>query len=854
PSGAWLRGEWGAAWFGDLQLFASRYAPIRSYVERYVAHLEEKSSLNTVLQELYKWGTQPSFRDWNYLYRLDTLNTIKTGVLAFTLRTSWAYRTRWFTPIEDYQYIRWSNLKPQLKLAFSIIDGFSNEAALNIEENIPTRYYQHFVAAYFLGYITLNVKIVEYNMSKGWYTPVSNVLVRHLSGDPNEYLFWPFNSYSRFSDGDGNVAFYGLIPYRQFTFDAWKFDERDGSITYAVDRGIYGTAAEVAGGISNIAIPVAHPYNLLIPVFKCTEVAFFNVFDVRYLRESYTTFTTIPYRLSVYDSDRKAEPIFHGSYFDPNNGVGLVFVRRGSRIIIAFNPNPAETRRPLILLTNSSLENTEGYGLLVDKPLIIRKTVYEVAKDIYYIALGRYERLKEKNVRNKGAEVLLDNAKIFIEEAEFSLKEKNYRKFFSSSIAALAYTSGAYNGCVMPLIDESGAFLLSFTPIVLIFSVLFERFVFHMYGLKRIIGVFILLVFALAIMGLLTPLFSIVSNSIFMLLGVGILLLSIFIIIIFLRESRELMEYIAETKLGYHIIRTEKTAAMLHSLGVAVDNLRKHFFISVTALITIIVMSAAITTFTSASYTVRAVSTPREGYTPLYEGILIKKLWGIPPDAQRGGVLDVLMMEYLDAIVGENFMISPRVWKYPSSVYAPSIGVLGVKTPIETTNGTRIITPLVLYGVSSIDIERAFSTSLIYFDKYVFDSHKESCLIPESLAKRLNLTVGMSISLKNPEVNLLVVGIFDAIVLGELRDLDGWPILPIDPMYSPTIYRIETPYTETTMPQPIRGDNIIMVRWDKALELGGLVNSIAVIPKDRVEMGRIYEIASRIALGVDATV
>ncbi|MEM2704392.1 MAG: M28 family peptidase, partial [Candidatus Bathyarchaeia archaeon] len=46
PSGAWLRGEWGSAWFGDLQLFASRYASVRSYVEKYVANLKEKTSLN----------------------------------------------------------------------------------------------------------------------------------------------------------------------------------------------------------------------------------------------------------------------------------------------------------------------------------------------------------------------------------------------------------------------------------------------------------------------------------------------------------------------------------------------------------------------------------------------------------------------------------------------------------------------------------------------------------------------------------------------------------------------------------------------------------------------------------------
>jgi cell division protein FtsX len=455
-------------------------------------------------------------------------------------------------------------------------------------------------------------------------------------------------------------------------------------------------------------------------------------------------------------------------------------------------------------------------------------------------------------VQNKGAEVLLESAKIFIEEADLSLRERNYRKFFGSSIVALSYASGAYNGCVMPLINESGTFLLSFTPIVIVFSVLFERLVFHMYGLKKIIGVFIILTIILIILSILTPLFSIISNSIFMILGVGILLLSTFVIVIFLRESKEIMEYFAETKLGYHIVRTEKTAAMLHSLGVAVDNLRKHFFISVTALITIIIMSAAITTFTSVSYTVKAVPSTREGYTPLYEGILVKRLWGIPPDAQRGGVLDMPIIGYLDAIVGEDFLISPRVWKYPSSVYAPSIGVLGVKTPVETLKGIKMVIPLVLYGASSADIERTFSASLIYFNKHIFNSNKESCLIPRSLAEKLNVTVGMPISLKNPEVNLIIAGIFDA--SSELKDLDGWSIFPIDPMYSPTIYRIETPYTETTMPQPIKGDNIIIVNWEKARELGGLISSIAIIPKNQTKMEKIFEVASKIALGVDATI
>ena len=851
PSGGWLRGEWGPAWYGAEELFAARYSGVESSIKEYLAPIIDelrrevgKDPINYNFLTTMQWGTQPVIRDYEYIYKLDTMPAIQTGVLGFVLRTQWSYRYSWFTPLNDIGEIAWDNLIPQLKAALRIVEGFANERGWNIETKVPTRFYAIFGAAYFLGFITLNVRVVEYNMSIGWYTPVSGALVRIMLGDANEYLLWPFNSWYKFSDENGIVKFYGLIPYRAYMFDAWKFDE-EGRVSYAVDEGIYGTSAEVVGGISNIAIPVAHPYNMLLPVFKCTEVTVFDLIDIRMMRYPRTAFIGLPSQLNVYDYATKSNPIFYGTYLDPNHGIGLVFVKKGSRIVVTFNPNPAEVARPLIILTNSTPTNTEGYGLSVHGPLIVYKTCFQAARDMYLLTIGRYGELRERNVRNTGVEHLLEGAEEMLSKAEKAFNSLNYEEAVTSSLAALAYLARAYNEGTMPLINESATFLLFFAPLTMMFSILFERLVLHGEGLRRILNIAILLVLSMIALNILSPVFKIVKSSFIAVLGVGTLLLSVFIVMIFLREAKDLMEYIAVRKLGAHLVKMERTAAIIYSLGVAVDNLRRRPLTTITALATIMVITAALTTFTSASYAITATYRSIKAEPP-YTGLLVKRLWGVPPDALRGGSLDYPILLYLKGIVGDEFFICPRVWLYPISVYP-----VGVTTQVRSSTGvTRSLTPFAIYGMSLVDVKTTFSGYIVELEEEIFNVTGRACIITSGLAQLLNVTIGDEIELYSPRVRLVVAGIV-AIPSGML-DLDARYVVPIDPFYSSTLSRMEVPYSESAVPAPIEVDKMIIVPWRTAWELGGFIPCVVLIPKGSVNGEFLEDVARRVVLGVDA--
>ncbi|MEM2960807.1 MAG: M28 family peptidase, partial [Candidatus Bathyarchaeia archaeon] len=510
------------------------------------------------------WGTQPAVRDNDYIYRLNIQPTLQTGLLGFTLRTQYARRLRWFTPLNDYKYIDWNNFNTQIQMVKNIIAGFANKPSWSASYTPPTRFrFATEIANTVLGFVTLGGTTAEFSLTEGWYRPVPHVLVRMFYGSPVSYLLWPFTSRYTFSENNGTFVFHGLIPFVDHQFDAWVFSE-DGSIAYTVDLGMYGAAAGAVGGIRLVVNPTSSETQVLLPIFNCVEVTVFDLIDVEMMREPQVSYTTANPVFQVYEIEKKSTPIFYNIYYAPSYGVGMAFVKRGTRVSLVFKP-----RREYgvsIILTNSTEDNPEGHGFLINEPLVIHRTAYQASKDMYHVCQGRYSTLSGRNVRNKSIEKLLTQVSSTIEDMERYFANHTYDKGYSSSLFVLSLVTKLYGGGVMPLLNEISFFMLFFSIPCIFFAFFFERLVFAYRGLARITSIALIMLFVLSLMSIICPAFSLMANSYLAILAIGLLLIGAFIIAIFVSESTEIMEEYAVRKMGMHLFKTEKVASMLHSI------------------------------------------------------------------------------------------------------------------------------------------------------------------------------------------------------------------------------------------------------------------------------------------------
>jgi len=792
------------------------------------------------------WGTQPTY------YKLDTESSLAVNAIAFTIRTQFAGRTSWLTPLDNFNTIKWGNVIPQIWIVSATCNYFVNAPSLGVDWSsvAPTRIYVG--TQYILGYSILEGQTAEFSPDTGWYSPVPKALVRMITYPSNDEYAWPFVYRYKISDEKGKFRFYGIVPYAQWTFDAWKFDENTGDILYSLDQGFHGLTQGVSGGLTNIAYALTDRVSVLLPMFECVPVTIFDLIDIRKMRETAISDARPPYhlffgetaRLEVFEATSKSLPIFYYTIFSPD-GVGVVCVKNGTRISITFNPNVAMLSRPLLVLTNSTNDNPEGHGYLVDKPLILVNTVYHAARDIYLATIARYGNLRKFQVRSLYAEDMIQKADSLLKEAENCYANLTWSKAYVNSVLALSYISKAYSAAVMPLYNEASTSIIFFTFLILPFSILFEKMFFKQTGVKKFIMLSVVIVSLLTIFTAVHPAFTVLANVPMAIVGVGILIMSIFISTIFLTEIRSMLTEVSMRLLGYHEFKTERLSAVLHTVTSAVENMRSRKLQVSLLFITIMTFTAALTSLTSTSYTYIITSQKREA-EPLFTGIVIKSLYGYPPET-RGGVLDKHLIDAIKVMVDKDFVVSPRIWLYPTFIQPE-----GLIVEVMTADGKiKDLHPGVILGLSSEETEQILTGYVkppgicLFFGKY-------QALVPSSVADSLNLKMGDKIYIRGFDATLTYIGGFSISTV--LSDLDQYYWIPIDPSFELDLGLIPPIYPPGAEPWSVSTENLLIIPWETAYKMGGFVSSVSLIPKGDISLDEMKKIATLISENFDVQV
>ncbi len=796
------------------------------------------------------WGTEA------FPYMLASEPAEMTGGVAFTVQTMYASKQWLGSPVNDFHLVKSSieKLEPQLLATTYLVLSFTSEKDWGVRwsEVAPTRARIIGPSYQYGGFITLKGKVLVYNLSIGWYTPLPNALVRVYVGffTGNGYIAppYPFNKVLIVADDKGEFEVNGLLPYpllpgvgaaggglarAMYVMEAWKLDERS-EIAYAPDFGLYGAKA-----IPPVISPLSPVEEASVVVGRFNAVTLLDLFNPKDGRPAiipdprtasfgdyFTSFFSVGGGLQVLDFDMRGEPLFYGVYFNGYEPVGLAFFPPGSKAAVLFRSGglaqPVAVR-PIAIVVNASALSPEGSGIHHRYLL----SAVDYARDLIFTAKNRYERLTGHGVRSSSVEEKLDLAERLFNASVKLLLEKKYSEAYSLAITSWALSQRGYEE-VMSLIEDSSRTSLFFYALI-IFSALFtERLIVHKEGKTRIFSTLAIGSCLVAFFALSHPALHIMVNSFMALIGIVAFSLFMMTVGTLSDEARQSLREISYGLLGMHEVEMRRLPIAMSSFAIALENMRRRKVRALLTILTFISIALSITALTSVSphETLKEVGLPR---TPYYSGMLMKNGFGVPPiGVYHPMIVDVVEDLTRIAEPSGHVIVLPRAWYYPQSV-GPALGVAAFvarEQEIARNVSYRIVAAM---GMVSVDVERTLGRYLLPGSRSFFENEMFSCIIPDTVARRLGVEIGDRIVFQG--LRLLVVGIYDTSLLGasDPRELDGYPVIPVDPHYVSQLgLGVLVPAQQA--PPPLAWTQIIIVPFELAIKLGGYVSMISLIP------------------------
>ncbi|MEM0336079.1 MAG: ABC transporter permease, partial [Thermofilum sp.] len=303
--------------------------------------------------------------------------------------------------------------------------------------------------------------------------------------------------------------------------------------------------------------------------------------------------------------------------------------------------------------------------------------------------------------------------------------------------------------------------------------------------------------------------------------------------------------------LGMHEVETRRVAVTSSAFTVSVENMRKRKLRTLLTMLTFLSITIAVTSLTSVSPFETVKEVPL-GAAPIYSGILLKSGFGVPPRDAYHPILVQIVEGIISGVTnGTEFRMLPRVWYYPTSV-GPRTGVTALVSTewgFARNNTYRVIAAV---GVTPLDVKVLLSQYLIPGSRPFLEGELHSCIIPDSMARQLNISVGDSLVFQG--LRLTVVGVFNASLLEahSPKELDGYFVAPIDPHYVAQI-GLGVTIPAQQVPPPLAWSAIIVIPYELGIELGGYVSMVSVMLPN-AEQDMLSKISRLLSITLDVPV
>ncbi len=762
------------------------------------------------------------------------------GGTGISIYTPLAFRLTWRTPLDTYDMIsekKFGNLRHQFEYLTCVFSSVANEGHHEMLINLrDERESGRWVRPGMEGFATLVGQTVRYDQVSGTYKPVPNVTVVLTTplevGDPTfmKGLYHRSNTLRIIakSGNDGIFTVVGLratlgAKYTGYVTEAYRIED-DGSISYATDLGQYGSGTFphtfIIYAAEGLGTTISPRYFV---VFPCGSLNLFSVElpeimrnprlpDKQAQKAYYVT-------LQILDHRTHYAPLFYGFTIDFEGSIAMVFPPPDVPVEVVIRNE--WTTQLIGVLTNASKENPQGSGYRVEagESLTISPAIFKVARDLYLLDDYRIETLTQRSVGVSQVSYQLHS------EAETSLNEAT-AELLSSRLStwtdakeALLYEYKVYPetmGMLIDVVQTTVFFFLLLIP----FALLCERFIFQQRGGKRLLAIVFTFILGLIPLYLFHPGFQLAANISALLVGCLVFVMVLPVLGTVFSKVSSIFVALRRKFVERYEVGLSRFSVFSLSISVGIQNMRKRKLRSSMAIISIVLATFGVT-LTSAFTPISILRFyPKVGTNP-YDGIMIRHQDSRIPLSEK--VYDFIRFQLPSSTI-----ISPRAAFYPPALDFPPLWV-------QSESGEYRMYGL--WGVTYREYELGMvSTALTPESRWIEDSDYLACLIPTVCAEQLNVKIGDKVHLN--EMELTVIGLFDAHAINYLVDIDGEGITPRDFRGGEDV--VIHLYGEYTMILPLR----------LVLSLGGDIYSISIAFDDT---SQIHPFASKIANQFGAT-
>jgi len=694
-------------------------------------------------------------------------------------------RLRFFTTSDELAYVDLDNAAPQCEYAAHLLKDIlqapvSSLTNLNWQDNLrPVRVGNAYTG---VGFAKLYIEAVEYSPTNpSMYNSVPDTLV--LVGNPAD----PFSLTVEMCNSSGWAEFHGMQPVMtsastaNILISAYQIDEK-GRISYAPDRGPNGEGhyplafqifdngekhrAPVFKCGSATIFNICAPDNLAAPCAPSSLYQTTNAYATELARVLYETPLTLS--VSIMRMPGYAYLDSAGGGFDPIHGIIQIYAP--PNIKFAFMIKSSALTRTTTIYANVTLANQDGYGYSLAEQgdeLSIDGSMAGMLQDPATLAYGRFLAQEDIQVIDPTTQEQLGTARELNQTIQNDLLSKDYGASMVSSLLAWGYSVKAYDSSLGVLRDAVTSIIITFAlaiPFVLLFVAL-------VYGLTRgLRSVAFVGATALTVSLILTlfhPGFKLAANVLAIFMGTLSVALVIPVLFFLLVDFSSSLSELRREVFGAHFLERSGFDVSFSSVSIGVSNLRKRRFRTGLTLVSIILISFAISSLTSVTEIKVLQVTPAQTSVK-YNGIILHTPSFFPLDKS----LTSLAATYLTN--GTDF--SSRYW-----VYMPSVTRSGSMGVIEVTSRNRTAEINALVGISPLELDGSFLDHAQFLNGTMFsDSDVYSALVPNSVAVNLNVGIGDEIIVDG--IKLKVVGMLNtAAMLENVKDSDGWvDVLPMN--------------------------------------------------------------------------
>ena len=698
----------------------------------------------------------PYYQAFTYLFDSDPFVVAMYGC-GWTYHTTDDVRLYQRTPADTYEKINFENLLHQTKFIYCTLWGFLNEERFDFKST-KSRLSDDW------GYITLRIKVSEYNFLTSWYDPF-DATRRPDEWDDVIVLYNMGTGVLIVSkiDRKGEVTIHGLKPYQTGFVDAFVIDRETGKIMWATDVGVW----QAPGGK---AVPLtSHPQDKIISMFPCASIAIlltFNPTDFRFIPMMIINMAA-GHGIMIRQNQLSVD-MFYMAFVMPETPTEIIFTM-GEKM-------------PIAVLNDADPQNPDGKGYTLKQGEMLIFGPAEISRNLRTMVLSRYNKLVSYSTYTPSMQLFYSIISKYLPSWEQYYAKGETGRLLGYSYILWQTLLGLYYS-VMDLIWQVILSLSVIFVITIPFAFIIERLVFNFQGRKRFAAVVAIALLSNLIFSLLHPGFTIATSSLLVIVSNCLLASVIPLLLLIINETQKSIKSLREKIRGAaHFIEISRSGLFASSMSIGIENMRKRKFRTLLTLISLILLTFGMVSLSSITIAPQYISgAPALPNPSSFSGIIVRSTAWAP---MQEGIYKILESSLSDVAI-----VVPRSYLYPPPA-PPRVVMQTYEVPyiiFSPKMRTKIYGMLVLSyrepEVSGID------KFLIPPSRWFLENDVFSVILPDTVATSLsedleeNITVGSEINVYG--LKLRVVGIINSEALNTFYNPDGEKITPIDPS-SPT--------------------------------------------------------------------